>query len=189
MYSVSLFWWIFLILLKLLQCNRKCLSKRLITLKRSRKNPWFYNPFTDISFVVSDIAPTYVWFPKIPFVFFHKLECWFGSGFFRPFIYPGFINFIVYYLFPVFLGDLELSHGQGRQENFWAPGQKETCPPPPILQIMILKLSPPRCAISKESVQQKWIDELWFRKQLSTCLFVWTLNYNNLVHLLIDAFL
>jgi len=33
--------------------------------------------------------------------------------------------------------------------------------------------------ISKESVQQKWIDELWFRKQLSTCLFVWTLNYNS----------
>jgi hypothetical protein len=47
--------------------------------------------------------------------------------------------------------------------------------PPPILQIMILKLSPPRCVISKESVQQKWIDELWFRKQLSTCLFVWKL--------------
>ena len=33
--------------------------------------------------------------------------------------------------------------------------------------------------ISKESVQQKWIDELWFRKQLSTCLFFWTLNYNS----------
>ena len=49
---------------------------------------------------------------------------------------------------------------------------------------MILKLSPPRCGISKESTQQKWIDELWFRKQLSTCLFVWTLNYNDLVHLL-----
>ena len=45
---------------------------------------------------------------------------------------------------------------QGCQENFWALGQKETClPPPPILQIMILKLSPPRCVISKESVQQK----------------------------------
>jgi hypothetical protein len=52
-------------------------------------------------------------------------------------------------------------------------------PPPPILQIMILKLSPRRCVISKESVQQKWIDEFWFRKQLSTCLFVWTLNYNS----------
>ena len=35
-------------------------------------------------------------------------------------------------------------------------------PPPPFLQIMILKLSPQRCVISKESVQQKWIDELWF---------------------------
>ena len=45
----------------------------------------------------------------------------------------------------------------------------------PLLQIMIIKLSPPRCVISKESVQQKWIDELWFRKQLSTCLFVCTL--------------
>ena len=62
-------------------------------------------------------------------------------------------------------------------------------PPPPILQIMILKLSPPRCVISKESVQQKWIDELWFRMHLSTCLFVWNLNYNDLVHLLIDVFL
>ena len=50
------------------------------------------------------------------------------------------------------------------QENFWAPGQKETWPPPPILQIMILKLSPPRCVISKESVQQKWIHELWSKK-------------------------
>jgi hypothetical protein len=60
-------------------------------------------------------------------------------------------------------------------------------PPPPILQIMMLKLSPPRCIISKESVQQKWIDELWFRKQLSTCLFVWILNYNDLVRLLIDV--
>ena len=39
-------------------------------------------------------------------------------------------------------------------------------PPSPILQI-----SPSRCVISKEeSVQQKWIDELWFRKQFSTCL-------------------
>ena len=72
---------------------------------------------------------------------------------------------------------------QGRQENFWTPGQKETWPPP-ILQIMILQLSPPRCDISKKSVHQRWIDELWFRKQLSTCLFVWTLNYNDLVHLL-----
>ena len=46
--------------------------------------------------------------------------------------------------------------GKYGQENFWAPEQKETCPPPPILQIMILKLSPPRWVISKEeSVQQK----------------------------------
>ena len=44
---------------------------------------------------------------------------------------------------------------------------------------MILKLSPPRCVISKESVQQKWINELWIWKQLSTCLFVWTINYNS----------
>jgi hypothetical protein len=28
-------------------------------------------------------------------------------------------------------------------------------PSPPILQIMILKLNPPRCVISKESVKQK----------------------------------
>ena len=69
---------------------------------------------------------------------------------------------------------------QGRQEHFWVQGQNEF----PILQIMILKLSPPRCVISKESAQQKWIDELWFRKQFSTCLFVWTLNYNDLTHLL-----
>jgi hypothetical protein len=41
---------------------------------------------------------------------------------------------------------------QGRQENCWVPGQKET---PPILQIMILKLSPPWCVISKESVYNK----------------------------------
>ena len=63
-------------------------------------------------------------------------------------------------------------------------GKRKLGPSPPILQIMILKLSPPRCVISKESVQQKCIDELWFRKQLSTCLFVWTLNNNDLVHLL-----
>ena len=43
---------------------------------------------------------------------------------------------------------------QGHQENCCAPGQKETWPPPPIIQIMILKLSSPRCVISKESVQQ-----------------------------------
>ena len=61
------------------------------------------------------------------------------------------------------------SHHKGRQDNFWAPGQNETWPPPPILQIMILKLNPPRCVISKESVQQKWIDELWFRKHLFIC--------------------
>ena len=67
-------------------------------------------------------------------------------------------------------------------------GKRKLVPPPPVLQIMILKLSPPRCVISKESVQQKWMGELWFRKQLSTCLFVWTLNYNGLVHLL-DVFL
>ena len=68
-------------------------------------------------------------------------------------------------------------------------GSRKLGSPPPILQIMILKLSPPRCVIHKESVQQKWIDELWYRKQLSICLFVWTLNYNDLVHLLIDVFL
>ena len=44
---------------------------------------------------------------------------------------------------------------QGRQENFWATGQKKLSPPPPILQITIPKLSPPRCVISKEAVQQK----------------------------------
>ena len=62
---------------------------------------------------------------------------------------------------------------------WYAPRQKKLGLPPPILQIMILKLSPPRCVISMESVQQKWIDELWFRKQLSTCLFVWTHNHNS----------
>ena len=35
------------------------------------------------------------------------------------------------------------------QENCWTPGQKETWPPPPILQIMILKLIPPRCVITR----------------------------------------
>ena len=45
------------------------------------------------------------------------------------------------------------AYQQGRQEKFWAPVQKETWPPPPILQILILKLSPPLCVISKESVQ------------------------------------
>ena len=59
---------------------------------------------------------------------------------------------------------------------FGHQGKRKLGPPPPILQIMML--SPPRCVISKESVQQKWIDELRFRKQLFTCLFVWTLNYN-----------
>ena len=33
--------------------------------------------------------------------------------------------------------------------KLWAPGQKETWPPPPILQIMILKLSSPRYVIRK----------------------------------------
>ena len=51
-------------------------------------------------------------------------------------------------------------HPQCRQENFWAPAQdkspkRKLGPPPPILQIMILKLSPLRCVISKDSVQQK----------------------------------
>ena len=77
----------------------------------------------------------------------------------------------------------------GPPREFLGPRAKGNLPPPLILQIMILKLSPPRCVISKESAQQKWIDELWFRKQLSTCLFVWTLNYNDLVHLLKDVFL
>ena len=73
---------------------------------------------------------------------------------------------------------------------FGPQGKRKLGPPPPILQIMIFKQSPPRCVISKESVQQKWIDQLWFRKQLSTCLFFWIINYNyDLVHLLIDAFL
>ena len=34
-------------------------------------------------------------------------------------------------------------------------GKRKRGPPPPILQIMTLKLSQPRCVISKESVQQK----------------------------------
>ena len=40
----------------------------------------------------------------------------------------------------------------GPPREFWALGQKETPPRPPILQIMILELSPPGCVISKESV-------------------------------------
>ena len=28
-------------------------------------------------------------------------------------------------------GCCQNGHGQGHQENFWAPGQKETWPPPP----------------------------------------------------------
>ena len=47
-----------------------------------------------------------------------------------------------------------LSHvlcGQGRQEHFCPPRQKETWPPSSNSQIMTLKLSPPRCAISKEN--------------------------------------
>ena len=40
--------------------------------------------------------------------------------------------------------------------EFLCPRAKgNMAPPPPILQIMILKLSPPRCVISKESVKQK----------------------------------
>ena len=39
---------------------------------------------------------------------------------------------------------------------FGPQSKRKLGPPPPILQIMILKLSPPRCVISKEeSVQQK----------------------------------
>ena len=55
---------------------------------------------------------------------------------------------------------------------FRPQGKRKLGPSSPNLQIMILKSI-------KESVQQKWIDELWFRKQLSTCLFVWTLDYNS----------
>jgi len=47
----------------------------------------------------------------------------------------------------------------GPPREFLGPRAKGNLPPPPILQIMILRLSPPRCVISKESVQQKWIDE------------------------------
>jgi hypothetical protein len=57
-------------------------------------------------------------------------------------------------------------------------------PHPPILQIMTLNLSSPRCVISKESVQQQWIDELWFRTQLSTCLVVLILKEQTLYKIL-----
>ena len=44
----------------------------------------------------------------------------------------------------------------GPPREFLGPRAKgNLAPRPPILQIMILKLSPPRCVISKESVQQK----------------------------------
>ena len=61
----------------------------------------------------------------------------------------------------------------GPPRELLGPRAKGNLPPPSILQIMILKLSLPRCVIpvSKESAQQNLIDELWFRKQLSTCLF------------------
>ena len=49
----------------------------------------------------------------------------------------------------------------GPPTEFVGPRAKgNLAPPPPILQIMILKLSPPQCVISNESVQQKRIDEL-----------------------------
>jgi hypothetical protein len=42
---------------------------------------------------------------------------------------------------------------------FGPQSKRKLGPPTPILQIMIPKLSPPRCVISQEeSVQQKWID-------------------------------
>ena len=38
---------------------------------------------------------------------------------------------------------------------FGPQGKRKLAPPPPILQIMLLKLNPPRCVIRKESVQQR----------------------------------
>jgi hypothetical protein len=66
---------------------------------------------------------------------------------------------------------------------FGPQGKRKLGLPPPIPQIMILKLCTPRCIMSKESIQQKWIDELWFRKQLSTCLFFCILIYDILLPL------
>ena len=43
----------------------------------------------------------------------------------------------------------------GPPRELLGPRAKGNLNLPPILQIMILKLSPPRCVISKESVQQK----------------------------------
>lgn len=71
--------------------------------------------------------------------------------------------------------------GSGPPRKWLSPREKET---------WCLSSNPPyndtqRCVISKESAQQKWIDKSGFRKQDSICLFVWTLNYNELVQLLI----
>ena len=56
------------------------------------------------------------------------------------------------------LGIISLAHApvqRAAKRNFGPQGKRKLGPPPPILQIMILKLSPPRCVISKESAQQK----------------------------------
>ena len=44
---------------------------------------------------------------------------------------------------------------QGRHENFWTPGQKETWPPSSNSPNNDTQTSSPRCVISNESVQQK----------------------------------
>jgi hypothetical protein len=45
--------------------------------------------------------------------------------------------------------------GRAAKRILGPQGKRKLGPPPSILQIMKLKLSPPRCVISKESVKQK----------------------------------
>jgi hypothetical protein len=76
---------------------------------------------------------------------------------------------------------------------FGPQAQKETCPPPPILQLMILKLSPPQYLVVDKIIRllflvykntsiNKCTRSLWLRvqtnKQVESCF----LNHNSSIH-------
>jgi hypothetical protein len=77
-------------------------------------------------------------------------RCWgWDGGYYRV------VSSIQRYVSPIIYLCKNKSVGRTAKRIFGPQGKRKLGPPPPILQIMILKLSPPRCVISKESVQQK----------------------------------
>jgi hypothetical protein len=79
----------------------------------SCQNSWLYYSLFDVSFVVSDTAPTQIWLFIFPYICFHITQRWLCFCIFWPLVFPEVVNFCMRYRFPIFLRDNKRDVKQG----------------------------------------------------------------------------